>query len=99
MSENIYRYQFDGAIAPLEVEATLVLAVIATEAIHGELATRLGVAHCFDAEKRACVIDASDPVGRDFNSLFLGFARQEFGAGAFHVRRVTAPEPSTPIAA
>lgn len=99
MSENIYRYQFDGAIAPLEVEATLVLAVIATEAIHGEVAARLGVAHCFDVEKRACVIDASDPVGRDFNSIFLGFIRQEFGAGAFRVRRVTSPEPTTTVAA
>ena len=62
MSENVFRYEFDAAIAPLEIEATLVLAAIATEAIHGEVATRLGVSHCFDAETRVCIIDATEAV-------------------------------------
>lgn len=88
MKEHIYRYTF-ACGAPLdEVERSLCLAILATEGLHGEAEVRLDAAHFFDAEKRACVIDAGTPVGRDLNRLFIGFISREFGADAFRVERV-----------
>jgi hypothetical protein len=88
MSSHVYRYDFEPIVASEEVEASLLLALIGAEALHGETATRLGVTHFFDAEKRICVVDAGSDVGHDFNSLFAGFLRREFGAEAFRVFRV-----------
>lgn len=71
-----------------EVEASLLLAVLATESLHGECQTRLDAAHYFDPARRACVVDAGTPVGKDLNRLFTGFIGREFGPDAFTVERV-----------
>jgi hypothetical protein len=49
----------------------------------------------------ACVFDAGTPVGRDFNRLFIGFIRREFGEDAFRVERVESKSetPCEPAAA
>ena len=73
---------------PEHAEASLLLAVMATESLHGEAQTRLDAGHFLDPIKRACVIDAGTPVGRDLNRLFTGFLSREFGADAFVVERV-----------
>jgi hypothetical protein len=98
MTESIYRYQFGEVVPGEEVEATLVLSIFAVEALHGESQTRLDAGHAFDAKKRAVVIDASTPVGRDLNRVFIGFVTREFGPGSFRVERVQQkprPEPMT----
>ena len=44
------------------------------------------------------MIDASTPVGRDLNRVFIGFLTREFGPGSFRVERVhpqPQPEPVT----
>ena len=92
MPQAIYRYELGAAIPTDEVEATLLLAIVGAESIHGETATQFGVAHYFDVDKRVCVVDAREAVGRDFNSLFAGFLRREFGPEAYRVRRVTSPD-------
>jgi hypothetical protein len=61
--------------------------------LHGESQARLDIGHAFDPLKRACVIDATTVVGRDFNRLFLGFISREFGAASFKVERVGAESP------
>ena len=88
MSAEVYRYCFVPAVSFEEVEASLVLALLAAEALHGESQVRLDAAHAVDAEKRSCVIDASTAVGRDLNRLFAGFITREFGADSFRVERV-----------
>lgn len=88
MTKELYRYVFSEEAAIEEVEASLLLSVLATESLHGESQTRLDAAHYLDAAKRACVIDASTPVGRDLNRLFTGFIGREFGPDAFSVERV-----------
>jgi hypothetical protein len=88
MPETVYRYEFAPAVALDEVEETLVLAILATESLHGEAQVRLDAAHLLDRERRACVIEADTAVGRDFNRLFTGFIRHEFGEYSFAVARV-----------
>lgn len=88
MSAEVYRYQFAQDIPVEEVEATIVLSLFAVESLHGEAQVRLDAAHHLDHEKRACVIDAGTPVGRDLNRLFTGFVRREFGEDSFQVERL-----------
>lgn len=88
MTKELYRYAFTPGVPVEEVEASLLLAVMATESLHGETQTRLDAAHYLDPIKRACVIDAGTPVGRDLNRLFTGFLGREFGEEAFSVERI-----------
>jgi hypothetical protein len=90
MTKEPYRYSFPPHVPLEEVEATLLLAIWGTESLHGEAQVRLDAAHLLDPDRRACVIDAGTPVGRDFNRLFVGFIHREFGDDAFRVERVEA---------
>jgi hypothetical protein len=98
MTTDLYRYQFAADVPAAEIEATLVLALFAVESLHGESQTRLDAAHHFDADRRTCVIDAGTAVGRDFNRLFVGFLRREFGEDTFRVERFR-EHPATESAA
>jgi hypothetical protein len=88
MTTDLYRYQIAADVPVEEIEATLVLALFAVESLHGESQTRLDAAHHFDADRHACVIDANTTVGKDFNRLFVGFLRREFGEDTFRVERL-----------
>ena len=91
MSAETYRYKFTPSVSFEEVESSLVLAIMATESLHGQSQVRLDAAHAVDAAKRSCVVDASTPVGRDINRLFTGFIGREFGPDAFTVERIEDP--------
>ncbi len=94
MIKDVYRYGFQPQVPLEEVVASLLLALMATESLHGEAQVRLDAAHYLDPIQRACVIEAGTPVGRDINRLFVGFLRREFGEDAFQVERVeTVPHP------
>jgi hypothetical protein len=95
MNQDLYRFDFLPSVPIDEVEQTLLLAIIATESIHGETQAKLDISHVFDAEKRTCVICAATAVGRDLNRLFTGLLSREFGAASFRVERVTGqcPQP------
>jgi hypothetical protein len=94
MNQIVYHYTFGPDVPIEEVEATLLLAVLAAEGLHGEAEVRLEGAHSFDPDRRVCVIEAETAVGRDINRLFVSFIRHEFGRDAFQVRRVDAvPQP------
>ena len=88
MSAEAFRYSFAPSVPFEEVEASFVLAIMAVESLHGQTQVRLDAAHAADAAKRTCVIDASTPVGRDLNRLFIGFISREFGEDSFQVERV-----------
>lgn len=87
MTKELYRYSFPPHVPVEDIEATLLLALWGTESLHGESQVRLDAAHFLDPERRACVIDASTPVGRTVNRLFVGFLRREFGPDSFRVER------------
>jgi len=91
MPKELYHYVFAPDVPVEEIEASLLLAVLGTESLHGESQVRMDAAHYFEPAKRTCVIDAGTPVGRDFNRLFVGFLRREFGEDSFQVERVSEP--------
>jgi hypothetical protein len=80
-----YQYSFARDIPTESVEATLLLAVVAAESLHGESDVRLDAGHTFDPVTSRCVIEANTTVGRDLCRLFTGFLRREFGDYAFRV--------------
>lgn len=88
MSESLFRYEFVAPVSMDEIEATLLLAIFGTEALHGEARTRLAVEHALDAEKRTCVISAGSDICRDLNHLFVGYLSREFGPDSFQVERI-----------
>lgn len=87
MATNVYRYTFSDTASMDDVEASLVLALMASESLHGESQARLDIAHCLDVERRVCVIDGSTVVGQHLNRLFVGFLSREFGPDSFTVSR------------
>lgn len=90
MAKDIYRYSFRRHVSLDDVEATLFLALVSAESLHGEAQVRLDAAHFLDRERGVCVVDASTSVGRDLNRLFVGFVRREFGVDAFTIERIDA---------
>ena len=96
MSESIFRYRLPKSADVIELEATIMLAFMATESLHGESQVRLELRHAFDPTARTCVVDASGDVGRDFNRLLLGFISREFGKESFRVDAVDDMIPASP---
>ena len=84
----IYKYTFAPTVDMRDIEASFLLAVLATESLHGEAQVRLEARHAMDAEGHTCVIAAGNPVGHDLNRLFVKFVGREFGEDAFTVREV-----------
>lgn len=82
------RYTFDRRVPVDELEATLTLAVLAAEALHGPARVRLGAPHALDADARTVVLATRGAPARDLNLVFAGFAEREFGASAFTVTPV-----------
>jgi len=88
MERDLYRYSFDDKIPMGEAEESLMLAVLATECIHGHSALRLASAFLFDPAKRSCVIDGSTEIGRHIAAIFTGFLGKQFGDESFRVERI-----------
>lgn len=87
MSADTYQYIFDKSVDIRETEATLLVAMIATEGLHGSSAVRMNGRYRFDPKNRTCEIDASANVGQDLNRIFVGFLNREFGPNSFTVQR------------
>ncbi|MDX1967886.1 MAG: hypothetical protein SFV23_11990 [Planctomycetaceae bacterium] len=81
-------YMFTPEVPLEEVDATLRLALLAAQSLHGCDRVGLEAQYRWERADRTCVIDGGTAVGRDLNCLFAGFIRREFGAKAFQVDRV-----------
>lgn len=88
MSDQVYRYALCRPVPFPEILATLDLALIAVESLHGQERARLDARYSSDAGKKVVVIDATTPVGQALNQIFTGFARREFGEHAFRIDRI-----------
>ncbi|QDU28845.1 hypothetical protein ETAA8_39500 [Anatilimnocola aggregata] len=95
MPAQHYRYEFSHDLAIEDVEASLLLAIMAAESLFGESQTRLEARHFLDVDQRACIVDVSTSVGDSFNKLFTGFLTRECGPDSFTVRPVRSADRST----
>ena len=93
MTKDIYRYTFWPEVPKAEVEASLLLALIAVEGLHGEAQTRLDAGHAIGGLFGVCVIDGGTAVGRDLAKVFTAFLRREFGEDSFRVERLQPTQP------
>ena len=96
MNGSAFRYDFGADVPMEEVQASILLAMLGCESLHGETDVHLNTTYTLDAAKRSCVVDVSNDVGRDLNRLFAGFLRREFGRGQFSVKRVDSVARSMP---
>lgn len=94
MAREIYRYVFNPLVPFPELIATLELALIAVESLHGDTRARMDVSFAGRPLTRTLVIDASTHVGQALNQIFVGYIRREFGETSFTVSRC--PPASTP---
>lgn len=88
MTKAIYRFEFDKTTSMPDVETTLHLAILGAEGLYGESSVRLDAAYSVDEERRVCVIDARNEVGRSICQLLTGYLAKELGPDAFRVRPV-----------
>ena len=93
MNRELYRYHFAATVPLRDVENSLLLAVLATECLHGRSLVRLDASFCLENDKRACVVDAATEVGLAIARIFTGFITREFGEKAFKVERVAGNPP------
>lgn len=95
MTREIYRYVFTPQASFHEVLATLELALIAVESLHGEARARMDARLAGRPLARTLVIDASTHVGQALNQVFVGYVRREFGEASFTVTRCPASATSS----
>ncbi len=93
MNRELYRYNFAETVPLRDVEESLLLAVLATECLHGRSLVRLDASFYLDNKKRSCVVDAATEVGRAIARIFTGFITREFGEKAFKVERIVGAPP------
>jgi hypothetical protein len=87
MPQSQAKFVFGSWVPMAEVEATLRLAQIAAESMHGEDRVRLETCSRVDLAARACFIDTITEVGRTLAAIFGGYVRREFGESAVLIER------------
>lgn len=93
MGHNRFQYCFHKSVEMAEAEATLLVAMIAVEGLHGSSAVRMHGRYNFEPKQRMCEIDAGSAVGCDLNRIYVGFLQREFGPAAFTVQQANIPAP------
>ncbi len=91
MTKHIYRYRFSRTVPVRDIEATLMLALIAVESLYGRARLRMDGRYRLDREQRLCEIDASTRVGCDLAEIFTGYVTHEYGDDAVVIRREVIP--------
>jgi len=80
-----YVFRFRSAEALRQAAATLRLALVAAEGIHGEVRVRMDAAYATDPVLCAIAVDASTNVGQDVAGIFTALVGLVFGAMSFTV--------------
>ncbi len=88
MQSAIYRFEFEESVSMTDVETTLHLAILGAQGLFGESSVRMDGAYSIDEQRRICVVDARNDVGRCICQIFTGYLAKEFGDEAFSVRPV-----------
>lgn len=81
------RFTFDETADFHEVEGTLELSRLAAGILHGPERVELEATCEVDHARRTVTIDGGMDAGRTLCTVFLGFARREFGRAALRCER------------
>lgn len=90
MNRTVYRFTFSRAVDLAEAEATLHLALYASEGLFGLARVRLECGYRLDAARNAILVDATTEVGSVVTRIFTSLLLREIGEDAFKVRAVEA---------
>lgn len=88
MQQVIYRFTFDESLSMSDVEATLHLAIVGAESLHGESTVRMDGAYSINEDRRVIVVDGRNEIGRCICQIFTGYLTREFGGDRFSVRAI-----------
>lgn len=99
MKTNVIRFTFAPSTDLAEVEATLQLAILASEGLCGEARVRLEVSYFVDSPRSVILIDGGTPAGGAVIRIFAALVMREFGADVFRVERVNQIPASSPARA
>jgi hypothetical protein len=91
MNRTVYRFTFSKAADLGEAEATLHLALFASEGLFGPARVRLEFGYRLDSARNAILVDATTEVGAAVVRVFTSLLLREFGEDNFEVR------PTTPL--
>lgn len=80
-----YSFRFSDAVDMRDVEETLLMSVIAAEAVHGRARVRLDARFSVDATSRSCAVGADSVVGQDIAKVFTEFLLLDIGESAFEI--------------
>jgi len=92
LTKDIYQYRFSDSPSMADVEETLLLSVMAVEALHGRSKVNLDAKFRLDETQRICEVGADNQVGRDIARIFTGLLTKELGESAFRVERISKEE-------
>ena len=95
MCEFIATYQFQATVPMEEVEASLVLAKMGTESLHGTCGLLLDVKSELIEKKKQVRIRGTATIGSTLNRLFLGFLRREFDPSEYTVTTMEVARPKS----
>lgn len=84
---HVYHFQFDPKIPARELKDTMLLAVMATESLHGRARVKLDAIHDLNLLNHTCRIDAYSEVGDDLARIFTGYALREYGKDRINIDR------------
>lgn len=82
-----FHFTFKPSVPADELQDTVTLATIATEALYGAERVALEAQAEVDPKSRTVRVRGETEVGRAMASMFLGFVWREFGQEAVTVRR------------
>lgn len=95
MTSRNTTFTFSAAVDLSEVEATLRLAILAVESLHGSVRVQLELDVHIDRAGRCVAVCTDTEVGRCLAVIFGGYVRREFGEDIVSVTAI----PSRPAAA
>ena len=87
MNRLIYKYDFAKHVPVSDIEDSLMIAALATEALHGRAAMKMDAYFCLDKKAHSCVIDAETQIGSDIAKILSTFVTKGYGESSFKVER------------
>lgn len=87
MIQKSYKFRAAQKITLRDFEETFVLALAATESLHGPALVQMDCKYKVDSRERTITIDASNHTSIDLAKIFTGLCERELGFEAVAIER------------